>query len=71
MRNAANIEGRGNHVQLAPMDYVRAAIANAQAEAMTLTDLQHAAQHAATCERFGAAVNELAQTGTQYASAKG
>ena len=45
---------------LTPMDYVRAAICNAIAEGMSLNDLFAMAQHARTCERFDAAVNELA-----------
>ena len=35
-------------MNLAPMDYVRAAIANALAEHMTLQDLWAAAEHAKT-----------------------
>lgn len=46
-------------MNLSPMDYIRAAIANAQHERLTLADLAAMAEHATTCERFDNAVNVL------------
>lgn len=43
------------------MDYVRAAIANAMVEGMTLDDLWACAEHAADGDAFDDAVNTLAQ----------
>ena len=44
------------------MDLVRAALANAMVEDMTLEDVARCAEYAATVEDFDTAVNELAQT---------
>lgn len=49
-------------MHLTAMDWIRAAIANAQAEGMDLSDLAAMARHAQTPEHFDRAVNELAQT---------
>lgn len=46
-------------MHLKPMDYTRAAIANALAEGMTLTDLWAAAEHAQTPQAFDEALNML------------
>lgn len=47
--------------ELDEMDFVRAAIANAKAENMTLDDLEACAEHAADVDDFDYAVNLLAQ----------
>lgn len=47
--------------ELDEMDFVRAAIANAMAENMTLEDLWACAEHAADVDDFDEAVNLLAQ----------
>lgn len=47
---------------LSQIDYIRAAIAQAMAEDLTLTDLWHCAEGAASCEGFADAVNLLAGT---------
>lgn len=48
---------------LQPMDYVRAAIAQAMVENLTLDDLWRCAEHADTPETFDAAVNLLVTMG--------
>ena len=48
-------------MDITQMDWVRAALANAMAEDMTLQDVWACAEHAATPEAFDDAVNELAQ----------
>ena len=48
-------------IDLQPMDYVRAAIAQARAMGMNINDIAHCARHAADPEVFDRAVNELAQ----------
>jgi len=44
------------------MDWFRAALDNAQAEGMTIDDLQAMAQHARTAQEFDTAVNVLTNT---------
>ena len=51
-----------DEIDLSEMDYVRGAIANAQAEGLTLDDLEQMAEYAEDGERFDAAVNELVRT---------
>lgn len=48
-------------IDLSPMDYVRAALANGQIMGMDIADMAECARHAATPEAFDRAVNELAQ----------
>ena len=47
-------------MNLSPMDYIRAAIAQAQEEGLTLEDLCACAENAASVEGFCDAVNILA-----------
>jgi hypothetical protein len=47
---------------ISDMDFVRAAIANAMAEDMTMQDIWACAEHAEETPDFEAAVNILAQT---------
>jgi hypothetical protein len=47
-------------MDITPIEYVRAALCNAIAEGMDIYDVYLMAEHAQTCERFDAAVNELA-----------
>lgn len=49
-------------MNLTPMDYIRGAIANAQAEGLTIDDLAAMAEHATTPKQFDHAVNTLVQT---------
>jgi hypothetical protein len=49
-------------MDLTPMDYVRAALANAMIEGMTAEDLFFMAMHAQTARDFDDAVNMLANT---------
>ena len=46
-------------MNLSSMDWVRAALANAQAEGLTIDDVLAMAEHAKTTEAFDRAVNEL------------
>lgn len=46
-------------MSLSPMDWVRAALANADVEGLSLQDVKEMAEHAITAERFDSAVNEL------------
>lgn len=46
-------------MNLTAMDYVRAAIANARAEGLSLADLAAMAEHAKTVQAFDRAVNDL------------
>ena len=48
--------------ELVETDYLRAGIANAMIEGMTVRDLWECAQYAETMDDFDAAVNMLAQT---------
>lgn len=50
-------------MQLTPMDWVRAALAHAQAEGLSLDDVAAMAEHARTPERFDRDVNELVRAG--------
>ena len=52
-------------MDLDAMTYIRAAIANALVEDMTIKDLWAMAEYAPTPQSFDAAVNTLAQTITQ------
>lgn len=49
-------------IELSEMDWVRAAIANALAEGLSLADVAAMAEHATTPEAFDRAVNELVRT---------
>lgn len=49
-------------MHLTPMQYVIAALANAQAEGMTLVDLIAMAEHSQSPQAFDHAVNVLANT---------
>lgn len=46
-------------LELSPMDWVRAALENADVEGLSLQDVKAMAEHASTPERFDYAVNEL------------
>lgn len=46
-------------LNLSPMDWVRAALVNADVEGLSLQDVKAMAEHASTPERFDSAVNEL------------
>ncbi len=45
--------------ELSPMEWVRAALGNADVEGLSLQDVKAMAEHANTPERFDYAVNEL------------
>jgi len=49
-------------IELSNMDWVRAALANAQTEGLSLDDVLAMAEHADTPEAFDRAVNELVRT---------
>jgi hypothetical protein len=53
-------------MDITPIEYVRAALCNAIAERMDIYDVYLMAEHAQTCERFDAAVNELASASPAY-----
>ena len=50
-------------IEITDMDYVRAAIANALAEGLSITDVWKAAEMAETAEDFDDAVNLLVSAG--------
>lgn len=56
-------------MDLPPIEWVRGAIYNALIEGMTVEDLWRMAEHAASCEAFDDAVNELSVTSPDYLAA--